>query len=457
MGHDSFDVFLSHNSQDKPAVRALADALLARGVIPWLDERELVPGRPWQEALEEIIETVPAAVVLVGSDGFGPWHDREMRASLSEFVDRKAAVIPVLLPGAPNRPKLPLFLKAFTWVDLRGGLTDEGLEKLVWGITGEKAPSATPSISPSTVPTSTHRLPRTGGNFVGREKELARLDEAWTDSSTHAIGSQEMAQELVSRAVTVVDLSRYSDIIKEVEQHFSAAAVAEINQQIQAFIREALASTGVSRQGLPYKTTGDGAILALASAESACRFSEALHRAAAAHNSCRDVPLAQRHFRIGIFTGDVLLQPSDIPGNGLLSIELAGLAISNAVRFEGQAKTGEVLISPETWAQLPASRRQLYGPAETIHGKRNERFKAHRRKVADRAPWERQEEREPGSGENTSSKKRRRLSATEAKNFRRRIRKLREKAALMGPDLPIRDQLEIEDIERILDQQGVAR
>jgi hypothetical protein len=60
---------------------------------------------------------------------------------LSEFVKRKLPVIPVLLPGAPQLPELPLFLKAFTWVDLRGGFTDDGLDRLVWGITGQKPAS----------------------------------------------------------------------------------------------------------------------------------------------------------------------------------------------------------------------------------------------------------------------------------------------------------------------------
>ncbi len=133
-----FDVFLSHNSRNKPTVRELADALEARGLRVWLDERELVPGRPWQEALEEIIRTVKAAAVLVGEDGLGPWEAAEMRACLSEFVDRQAPVIPVLLPGASSRPELPLFLKQVTWVDLRGGLSEEGLDRLEWGITGVK-------------------------------------------------------------------------------------------------------------------------------------------------------------------------------------------------------------------------------------------------------------------------------------------------------------------------------
>lgn len=133
-----FDVFLSHNSSDKPIVRELGENLRSRGLSVWLDEWELVPGRPWQEALEEIIKSVNAAAVLVGSDGLGPWEVPEMRGCLSEFVRRKLPVIPVLLPGAPRKPELPMFLSQFTWVDLRGGLTDSGLSRLEWGITGRK-------------------------------------------------------------------------------------------------------------------------------------------------------------------------------------------------------------------------------------------------------------------------------------------------------------------------------
>ena len=133
---EPFDVFLSHNSRDKPTVRQLAKALQARGLQVWLGEEELVPGRLWQEALEKIIQTARAVAVLVGRDGLGPWERPEMRACLSEFVDRGLPVIPVLLPDAPSKPELPLFLREFTWVDLRGGLTDDGLKRLEWGITG---------------------------------------------------------------------------------------------------------------------------------------------------------------------------------------------------------------------------------------------------------------------------------------------------------------------------------
>jgi hypothetical protein len=38
------------------------------------------------------------------SDGFGPWEMPEMRGCLSQFIERRLPVIPVLLPSAPNKP-----------------------------------------------------------------------------------------------------------------------------------------------------------------------------------------------------------------------------------------------------------------------------------------------------------------------------------------------------------------
>jgi hypothetical protein len=76
--------------------------------------------------------------VLVGKDGLGPWQDREMRSCLNQFARRQLPVIPVLLPNALEAPELPIFLNELTWVDLRGGLTKEGIDQLQWGITGNR-------------------------------------------------------------------------------------------------------------------------------------------------------------------------------------------------------------------------------------------------------------------------------------------------------------------------------
>ena len=57
-----FDVFLSHNSKDKPGVLELAKEMKARGLRVWLDAWQLRPGQSWQEELETIAETRSAAM-----------------------------------------------------------------------------------------------------------------------------------------------------------------------------------------------------------------------------------------------------------------------------------------------------------------------------------------------------------------------------------------------------------
>jgi tetratricopeptide (TPR) repeat protein len=172
-----FDVFLSHNSRDNEAVTEIAQALKDRGLRPWLDAWELVPGGRWQEALEQILEEVRTTAVLVGRDGLGPWERPEMRAAISASVDSDRPVIPVLLPGAPAKPKLPPFLREFTWVDLRRGITREGIDRLVWGIQGRKADeTAGPARAVLRGP-ARHNLPylSLGALFKGREEELLHL------------------------------------------------------------------------------------------------------------------------------------------------------------------------------------------------------------------------------------------------------------------------------------------
>ena len=114
-----FDVFLCHNSADKPAVKLLGQRLKDRGILPWLDEWELPPGQPWQPLLEKQIQSIASAAVFFGPAGISPWHQQEMRGFISEFVQRSAPVIPVLLAGASGEPEVPLFMRQLTWVDFR--------------------------------------------------------------------------------------------------------------------------------------------------------------------------------------------------------------------------------------------------------------------------------------------------------------------------------------------------
>ena len=138
-----YDVFLSYNKADKPAVDEIARRLVKTGVQPWLDEWNLIPGEPWQEVIEGALESCATCAVFVGPSGTGPWQNEQMRAAIDRRVSEGKGtfrVIPVLLPGAQRgeRSKLPTFLVATTWVEFRQSLDDEdAFHRLVAGIRGQ--------------------------------------------------------------------------------------------------------------------------------------------------------------------------------------------------------------------------------------------------------------------------------------------------------------------------------
>jgi hypothetical protein len=131
-----FDVFLCHNSEDKPAVREIAQKLSEKNSKPWLDEEQITPGTSWQAALGQQIESIKSAAVFVGESGFGPWQRQEIQALLSQFVERECPVIPVVLPSTKATPELQWTLANLHCVDFRTDL--QPLKRLIWGITGQK-------------------------------------------------------------------------------------------------------------------------------------------------------------------------------------------------------------------------------------------------------------------------------------------------------------------------------
>lgn len=140
---DRFDVFLCHNTADKPAVRDLYQRLRRRKLRPWLDEQELRPGGRWQPELEQQIKRIKAVAVCVGPSGIGPWQDMEMSAYIDYCVKQPdRVVIPTILPGLKKLPELPIFLQGFTWVDFGSGFSKEAMDALQWGITGVKRGAA---------------------------------------------------------------------------------------------------------------------------------------------------------------------------------------------------------------------------------------------------------------------------------------------------------------------------
>jgi hypothetical protein len=193
-------------------VEFLARRLLAAGIQSWLDSWNLIPGDPWQEGLEEALDSCATCAVFLGPSGVGPWHNEEMRVALDRRArdrTRSFRVIPVLLSGAdPADPNiLPRFLSRMTWVDFRGGLDDaNAFNRLLAGICGV-APGA--DIGSSSVPsqlagsssTSASAGALTANQRQRLEGELARLQTQY-DTYTRRIAALDTD---IGRALSSLD------------------------------------------------------------------------------------------------------------------------------------------------------------------------------------------------------------------------------------------------------------
>jgi hypothetical protein len=128
-----FDLFLAHNSQDKPAVRSIAQQLENRGVSVWLDEKEIPPGQLFQDYIQKALPSAKTVAVFVGPTGLGRWQSLELRSAISRAVESGIPVIPVFLPNAKDVSADLPFLMEFNHVRFRSLDDKAALERLVWG------------------------------------------------------------------------------------------------------------------------------------------------------------------------------------------------------------------------------------------------------------------------------------------------------------------------------------
>jgi WD40 repeat protein len=123
-----YDLFLSHNSRDKPVVERIAEKLARAGLGPWLDKWCLTPGGRWQEELAEGLAASSACAVFIGPADVGAWEREELAVALDRAVkDPFFRLFLVLLPGLPepfDPSTLSPFLSTRTWVDFRRGPED---------------------------------------------------------------------------------------------------------------------------------------------------------------------------------------------------------------------------------------------------------------------------------------------------------------------------------------------
>jgi formylglycine-generating enzyme required for sulfatase activity len=133
-------IFLAHAHEDKPQVRKLYADLQARGLDPWLDEKDLVGGQIWKVEIPKAIRRADVFLACLSKRSVGKrgFVQQELREALSAYGERPADsvyIIPVRFDDCAvphlQTPDHGLSLQDIHWVDL---WQDGGFDRLVSAI-----------------------------------------------------------------------------------------------------------------------------------------------------------------------------------------------------------------------------------------------------------------------------------------------------------------------------------
>ena len=134
-------------------------------------------------------------------------------------------------------------------------------------------------------------------------------------------------------AILAADVAGYSRLMEADEEGTLAA--------LRAIRRELGDPKITEHRGRIVKTTGDGLLAEFASVVDAVRYAVDVQRAMAERNT--EIPPAKRiKFRIGIHQGDIIVEDSDIFGDG----------VNLAARLEGLAEPGGICVSGRVHADV---------------------------------------------------------------------------------------------------------
>lgn len=124
------DIFLCHNSRDKPVVRQVAEGLeLEFGLPHFLDAYAIPTGEAFLPWIERALATSSGCAIFLGANGWGETHFWEAERALERYrVDSRFKVVPVALPGIRDEDMKRLgagtLFQEVNWADFRDGSVD---------------------------------------------------------------------------------------------------------------------------------------------------------------------------------------------------------------------------------------------------------------------------------------------------------------------------------------------
>jgi hypothetical protein len=112
-------VFLCHSSGDKPVVRRLYERLHNDHLLPWLDEKNIIPGMDWDQEIKKAVRRADLVVVCLSQRSVAKsgYVQREIRIALDAAEEKPEGQI-YIVPARLEPCDVPERLRRYQWVNL---------------------------------------------------------------------------------------------------------------------------------------------------------------------------------------------------------------------------------------------------------------------------------------------------------------------------------------------------
>jgi hypothetical protein len=122
-------VFLCHSSGDKPAVRELYKRLQDKGIAPWLDEEDLLPGQNWQLEIPKAVRNCDIVIICFSKNSINKagYIQKEIKFALDAADEQPEGTI-FIIPLKLEECDIPDRLNHLHWDNY---FEERGFDKLM--------------------------------------------------------------------------------------------------------------------------------------------------------------------------------------------------------------------------------------------------------------------------------------------------------------------------------------
>ena len=138
---ETLQIFLSYARGDEKKVEALYQKLLDAGFKPWMDKKDILPGKRRTSSIEEAIANSDIFLVCLSANSIDEWGTIKTALEFCKLFDDEIYLIPVRLEEC----EVPEELSDFQWMDL---FEEYGWTRLVEVINRIFTPSLSPPEPP---------------------------------------------------------------------------------------------------------------------------------------------------------------------------------------------------------------------------------------------------------------------------------------------------------------------